>query len=93
MDNLKKYPRVNIKNERRGKKETLHFLQQIFPLRTCSDTELKSRKRPCIEYEIKRCTAPCCGLIESEDYHRFLTKVDVSKLLSEQKTKIFKKVF
>ncbi|MBE9547121.1 MAG: excinuclease ABC subunit UvrC, partial [Proteobacteria bacterium] len=46
--------------------------QQIFPLRTCSDTELKSRKRPCIEYEIKRCTAPCCGLIESKDYHNLV---------------------
>ena len=56
-------------------KETIHFLQQIFPLRTCSDTELKSRKRPCIEYEIKRCTAPCCGLIESKDYHKLVKDV------------------
>ena len=53
-------------------KETLHFLQQIFPLRTCSDVEFRSRKRPCIEYEIKRCLAPCCDLIESEDYHKLV---------------------
>ena len=49
-------------------KETLSFLQQIFPMRTCSDVEFKSRRRPCIEYEIKRCPAPCCGLIESTVY-------------------------
>jgi excinuclease ABC subunit C len=53
-------------------KDTLHFLQQIFPLRTCSNTELKSRKRPCIEYEIKRCTAPCCGLIKSKEYDKLV---------------------
>ncbi len=50
-------------------KETLRFLQQIFPLRTCGDVEFSSRRRPCIEYEIKRCLAPCCGLIESAAYH------------------------
>lgn len=53
-------------------KDTLHFLQQIFPLRTCSNMELKSRKRPCIEYEIKRCTAPCCGLIKSKEYDKLV---------------------
>jgi excinuclease ABC subunit C len=65
-------------------KETIHFLQQIFPLRSCSDTELKSRKRPCIEYEIKRCTAPCCGFIENEDYHK-LVKDAVSFLEGREK--------
>ncbi len=53
-------------------KDTLHFLQKIFPLRTCSNTELKSRKRPCIEYEIQRCSAPCCGLIKSETYDKLI---------------------
>jgi excinuclease ABC subunit C len=53
-------------------KDTLHFLQQIFPIRTCSNTELRSRKRPCIEYEIKRCTAPCCGLIKSKEYDKLV---------------------
>ena len=75
-------------------KETLHFLQQIFPLRTCSDTELKSRKRPCIEYEIKRCTAPCCGLIESEEYHKlvndavFFLKGREKKLISNLRSRM-----
>ncbi len=53
-------------------KETLHFLQQIFPLRTCRDRELKSRKRVCLEYQMKRCLAPCLGIagIMSEAYRR-----------------------
>jgi len=53
-------------------KETLHFLQQIFPIRTCRDRELKSRKRACLEYQMKRCLAPCLGLagIMSEAYRQ-----------------------
>ncbi|OPY14691.1 MAG: UvrABC system protein C [Syntrophus sp. PtaB.Bin001] len=53
-------------------RETLQFLQTIFPLRTCRDAELKSRTRPCLEYQIKRCLAPCAGLINSEDYCRMV---------------------
>ncbi|MBT8490207.1 MAG: excinuclease ABC subunit UvrC, partial [Deltaproteobacteria bacterium] len=49
-------------------KETLQFIQKIFPLRTCKDVEFNARQRPCIEYEIKRCLAPCCNLIGSEEY-------------------------
>ena len=75
-------------------KETLQFLQQIFPLRTCSDTEPKSRERPCMEYEIKRCTAPCCGLIESEDYHKLVKDAAVflegreKKLISDLRSRM-----
>ncbi|MBN1548093.1 MAG: excinuclease ABC subunit UvrC [Syntrophaceae bacterium] len=53
-------------------KETLRFLQNIFPLRTCSDHELKNRERPCIEYQIKRCSGPCVGLIDEESYARLV---------------------
>jgi len=49
-------------------KTTLHYLQQIFPLRTCKDSEFRSRQRPCIEFEIRRCMAPCCGKIGREEY-------------------------
>lgn len=49
-------------------KETMHFLQKIFPLRTCKDVMFRSRQRPCIEYEIKRCLGPCCNLVASEKY-------------------------
>jgi len=53
-------------------KETLRFLQPVFPLRTCSDNELRNRKRPCVEYQIKRCCAPCVGLIDGESYRKLV---------------------
>jgi len=53
-------------------RETLAFLHQIFPLRTCKPLEFRSRKRPCIEYEIKRCLGPCCGLIEHAKYREMV---------------------
>ncbi len=49
-------------------RETLRFLQEILPLRTCRDREMKSRRRPCLEYAIKRCPAPCVGLVSPESY-------------------------
>ncbi len=53
-------------------KETLRFLQLVFPLRTCRDQELNTRKRPCLEYEIKRCAAPCAGMIDAPSYRRLV---------------------
>lgn len=49
-------------------RETLRVLQELFPLRTCSDAEFKSRKRPCIDYQMGRCLAPCAGLIDEKAY-------------------------
>jgi excinuclease ABC subunit C len=56
-------------------KETLHFLQQVFPLRTCSDRVFRQRRRPCIEYEIKRCLGPCVGLVTRENYRGLVMDV------------------
>jgi len=53
-------------------RETLRFLQTIFPLRSCRDQELKARRRPCLEYEIGRCVAPCVGRIEGAAYQRLV---------------------
>ena len=53
-------------------KETIRFLQSIFPLRTCRDQELRTRKRPCLEYEIRRCLAPCSRMIDSSSYQRLV---------------------
>jgi excinuclease ABC subunit C len=53
-------------------KETLNFLQSVFPLRTCRDGELKGRRRPCLEHEIGRCAAPCVGNIDADAYGRIV---------------------
>jgi excinuclease ABC subunit C len=53
-------------------RETLRFLQKILALRSCRDRELKARRRPCLEYEIGRCSAPCIGRIGSVEYQRLV---------------------
>ncbi|PCJ02724.1 MAG: excinuclease ABC subunit C [Alphaproteobacteria bacterium] len=47
---------------------TLFALQRAFLLRNCSDNTLKTRTRPCLQYHIKRCTAPCVGKVSREEY-------------------------
>ncbi len=51
-------------------RETLKLLQRIFPVRQCEDSFFNHRSRPCLQYQIQRCTAPCTRLISKENYQR-----------------------
>lgn len=50
-------------------RDTLHLMQQIFPIRQCEDSLFRNRSRPCLQYQIRRCSGPCVpGLIADPDY-------------------------
>lgn len=49
-------------------RETLNLLQKVFPVRQCQNSFYRNRSRPCLQYQIKRCTAPCVGLVEQGRY-------------------------
>lgn len=58
-------------------RRTLHLVEKHFQLRTCSDRELKSRSRPCIQYQIQRCPAPCVLEVDSSTYKTQVDAVDL----------------
>ena len=49
-------------------RETLQLLQKLFPVRQCEDSYFRNRSRPCLQYQIERCTAPCVGFVSVERY-------------------------
>ncbi len=67
---------------------TIKILQKIFLLRVCDDTVFKNRERPCILYQIKRCSAPCVGHINEKDYES--TVADAIDFISGKSRKIQK---
>ena len=76
------FPRVSFHRGQRSKigqyfgpypsvasvKEALNVLEKVFKLRNCHDSMFKQRSRPCLQYQIKRCTAPCVGKVSAEAY-------------------------
>lgn len=49
-------------------RETMQLLQKLFPVRQCEDSFFRNRSRPCLQYQIKRCSGPCVGLVTIQDY-------------------------
>ena len=80
----RKFPRLSFfRGARKGKgkyfgpypsagavRQTLAELQKLFMIRNCSDAFFRNRSRPCLQYQIRRCTAPCVGLISEGEYKR-----------------------
>jgi len=67
---------------------TIKMIQKIFHLRVCDDTVFKNRKRPCILYQIKRCSGPCVGYIKNDEYKQ--TVNDAIEFVSGKSRKIQK---
>ncbi|HEX2525456.1 MAG TPA: excinuclease ABC subunit UvrC [Geminicoccus sp.] len=55
--------------------QTLKAVRRAFPLRSCKDSIFQSRSRPCLEYQIKRCSAPCVGRVSEEEYRGLVGEV------------------
>ncbi len=73
-------------------RESLNLLQKVFPIRQCEDSFFRNRSRPCLQYQIKRCTAPCVGYIGPEAYaedvrHAALFLDGESRTVVEETTK------
>ena len=69
---------------------TIKILQKIFMLRVCDDTVFKNRERPCILYQIKRCSAPCVGHVDEQNYKK--TVDDAVDFISGKSRRIQKKL-
>lgn len=69
---------------------TLNLLQKVFPFRTCDSHFFNNRTRPCLQYQIKRCSAPCVNYINTADYAEDI--VNISQFLQGKSEKILNKI-
>ena len=65
---------------------TLNQLQRFFLLRDCTDSQFESRSRPCLQYQIKRCCAPCVGYVKADEYATLVR--DAERFLGGKSTHI-----
>ncbi|MEY8096841.1 excinuclease ABC subunit UvrC [Falsihalocynthiibacter sp. S25ZX9] len=65
---------------------TLNQLQKVFLLRDCTDATFEGRTRPCLQYQIKRCSAPCVGLVSKSDYAQLVS--DAERFLQGKSTNV-----
>ncbi|UCB54587.1 MAG: excinuclease ABC subunit UvrC [Thiotrichales bacterium] len=84
ISDKEKYPRIDLHRGARKKpgrylgpypnagavRETISLLQKTFRIRQCEDSYFRNRSRPCLQYQIKRCTAPCVSLISEQAYRQ-----------------------
>jgi excinuclease ABC subunit C len=87
VDTTKQWPRVELVRQIKDDgsiyigpfafsyeiKAMIEVIKRVVPLRTCSDNMLRNRVRPCIEYQIKRCLAPCCLDVDPTVYSNYVT--------------------
>jgi len=75
--------------------KTIETIQKTFLLRTCNDNIFKTRKRPCLQFQIKRCSAPCVNLISKENYNESVLEAKnfLSGNSSEIKQKLIQKMY
>ena len=66
-------------------RETLQLLQKLFPVRQCEESFYRNRSRACLQYQIKRCSGPCVGLVSKQDY---ALDVDHAVMFLEGKTNL-----
>jgi len=74
----------------RNLKETLRYLNTIYPIRSCKNSIFKNRSRPCLMYQIKKCSAPCCDKISQTDYNAMID--DIILILKGKKQSLLKKL-
>ncbi len=64
-------------------RESMHFLQKVFKVRQCEDSFFANRSRPCLQYQIERCSAPCVNLVTGSEYR---SQVDGTRLFLQGKS-------
>lgn len=71
-------------------RESINLIQKLFRIRNCEDSYFSHRNRPCLQYQIRRCTAPCVGLVSQQDYAEQVN--DASLFLRGKNQKVLRRL-